>query len=614
MAFSAKRLGLAAALACVVTMPAWCFQQPDFDFSNSEMRPLIEGFSADRGNLLRTYNIESSKNRQQRLARFYAEWRERLSTIDFDKMSRDGKVDFIAFRNLLDHEAARLRLDAQADEEVRPYVPFAPTIVSLEEHRRQMEPVNAEGSARTLNALHKEIEETRRQLDAQLRAGTTGFAASQTRRIVGNRAANRAVALRTTLRNWFTFYNGYDPTFTWWNEEAYRSADASLAAYTTFLREKVAGLRPAATPELPSQQQQQRGGGPPIISTAARAGETDDIVGNPIGRPGLMSELAYEMIPYTPEELIAIANKEFAWCETEMKRASREMGFGDDWKKALEKVKTMHVEPGKQAELARDLAREAIAFLDDHDLVTIPALARETWRMEMMSPERQLLNPFFLGGEVITVSYPTNGMTFEQKMMGMRGNNIPFSRATVFHELIPGHHLQGFVAARFRPYRSVVGGTPFITEGWSLYWEMLFWDMKFQKTPEDRVGALFWRMHRCARIIFSLSFHLSQMTPDECINFLVERVGFERENAAGEVRRSFAGNYGPLYQAAYLLGGMQLYALHRELVDSGKMTNRQFHDAVLRENRIPVELIRAALTDQKLTRDFVSTWKFAAGR
>ena len=66
------------------------------------------------------------------------------------------------------------------------------------------------------------------------------------------------------------------------------------------------------------------------------------------------------MIPYTPEELIAIAEKEFAWCEAEMNRASREMGFGDDWKKALEKVKTLHVEPGEQPGLIRDLAIEAI--------------------------------------------------------------------------------------------------------------------------------------------------------------------------------------------------------------------------------------------------------------
>jgi len=166
------------------------------------------------------------------------------------------------------------------------------------------------------------------------------------------------------------------------------------------------------------------------------------------------------------------------------------------------------------------------------------------------------------------------------------------------------------MAARYRPYRAAVGGTPFITEGWSLYWELLLWDLKFQKTPADRVGALFWRMHRCARIIFSLSFHLGKMTPQEAIDFLVDRIGHERENAIAEVRRSFEDNYSPLYQAAYLLGGMQLYALHKELVGSGKMTNRQFHDAVLKENRIPVEMIRAGLIKQPLTRDYKSTWRF----
>ena len=69
------------------------------------------------------------------------------------------------------------------------------------------------------------------------------------------------------------------------------------------------------------------------------------------------------------------------------------------------------------------------------------------------------------------------------------------------------------------------------------------------------------------------------MTPKECIDLLVDRVGHERDNATAEVRRSFTGSYGPLYQAAYLLGGLQLRALHRELVESGKMTDRAFHDA-----------------------------------
>ena len=218
------------------------------------------------------------------------------------------------------------------------------------------------------------------------------------------------------------------------------------------------------------------------------------------------------MIAYTPEELIKLAETELAWCEAEMKKAAREMGHGDDWRAALEHVKNLHVEPGQQPALIRDLAVEAIEYLDNHNLVTIPPLCRDSWRMTMMSPERQLVNPFFLGGETIIVSYPTSTMAHEAKMMSMRGNNKHFSRATVFHEVIPGHHLQGFMTDRYKTYRRIFN-TPFWGEGWALYWELLLWDRGFAQSPENKVGMLFWRMHRCARIIFSLSFHLEKMTP-----------------------------------------------------------------------------------------------------
>ena len=58
------------------------------------------------------------------------------------------------------------------------------------------------------------------------------------------------------------------------------------------------------------------------------------------------------------------------------------MGFGDDWHAALEKVKTLHVAPGKQTDLVRDQAREAEDYVEKHDLITVPPLAKESggWR------------------------------------------------------------------------------------------------------------------------------------------------------------------------------------------------------------------------------------------
>jgi uncharacterized protein (DUF885 family) len=342
-----------------------------------------------------------------------------------------------------------------------------------------------------------------------------------------------------------------------------------------------------------------------------RKTDNSGIPGAARGREGLIMDLADEMIPYTPEQLIALANREFAWCEEEMKKASRQMGFGDDWKKAVEHVKGMHVPPGEQPRMIKELLFEAIDYLRAKNLVTVPQIAAESLHMSMMSPEAQLSNPFFLGGSQIIVSYPTNTMEYEARLQSMRGNNRPFSHATAHHEMIPGHNLVGYVGARSAGYRARIGGsTPFFGEGWPLYWELTLYELGFNDTPEERVGALFWRMHRCARIIFSLNFHMGLWSPQEAIDFLVDRVGHERDNATAEVRRSFQGGYGPLYQAAYLLGGLQLRGLRRELVDSKQMTNTQFHDEILRQGSMPIALIRLALTKQKLTPDMDVDWKF----
>jgi len=580
----------------------------------SEMRSAIERYTVDRGSLIRSYPVQLSRARRERFRKFYEEWLASLQSLDFESMSQDGKIDYILFKNHLEYELRQLDIQARQLSEIEPLVPFATTIIDLEESRRRMEPIDSAKVAATLNDLRKQVDERRRAIDLGLRGGDT---ANGVKKTVANRAVQAINGLRANLRNWYTFYNGYDPMFTWWNEEPYKSLDQSLTNYAAFLSERVVGIRPAeTTSQTQAGQNRGPGGGQGLQrpgGNTARPGDSSDIIGDPIGREALLVELRSEMIPYTPEEIIAIGEKEMAWCENEMKKASRELGYGDDWKKALEHVKNLYVEPGKQPQMIRDLALEAIKFVEDNNLVTVPELAKESWRMEMMTPERQLVSPFFLGGETILVSFPTNTMAHEQKMMSMRGNNIYFSRATVHHELIPGHHLQGFMAARYKPYRAIFG-TPFWTEGNSLYWELLLWDLGFAKTPEQKIGMLFWRMHRCARIIFSLNFHLEKMTPQECIELLVNRVGHERDNATAEVRRSFDGSYGPLYQIAYLIGGLQQYAMHHELVDSGKMTNRAYNDALLHENRIPIEMLRAAITNQKLTRDFVTNWKFYGPR
>ena len=549
----------------------------ELDREQSDLRVAVERFTEDRAALLRRWDVPYSPARRDRLASLYEGWMESLGSLDFDELNHEGQIDYVLLRTDLEFELEMLRQEAEAVAEMAPLVPFAEAITNLQEARRNREDIDAREAAETLDDLAEMTE----ALTARLSAPGEGADLPAIKSVAAERAASHTEELRRVLEGWHGFFDGYDPLFTWWTARPHERLDGALTAHAEAIRKRYVGEEAQGL-----------------------------VIGDPIGEEGLRAHLAHELLPYTADELIRIAEAEFAWMEEELVRASREMGYGDDWRAAQEAVKDLAVDPGLKAGVVRDLETQSVDFIRERDWITLPPLASEVWRMEMMPPERQLVSPFFLGGEVIRISYPTDEMAHDDKLMSMRGNNPHFNRATVHHELIPGHHLQGFMTRRFNSHRQPFS-TPFWGEGWALYWEMILWENDFPRGPEDRIGMLFWRMHRAARIIFSLSFHLERMTPQEAVDFLVDRVGHERANAEAEVRRSFAGNYSPLYQVAYMMGGMQFRALHRELVESGRMTDREFHDRVLQGGRMPVEMVRARLIGQELERDYRTRWRFA---
>lgn len=542
--------------------------------SNSgEMRDVIAQYQADVSTLSRKYPIKESEEYLNRFSLLHGDWLKKLKTLPFETLSQSGKVDYILLRTTIEEEESGLQHDRKNYQEISAALKFTTPLLPIIQERRRGKLLNPEQTAATFAAVKTQIKANQAELEKLPKYSE--------RQAV--RAVEAVQSYRKSINEAFKFYNEYDPQFSWWVAAPQVELDSAFSKYIRFLK------------------------GWKTVDPARNDGS--GIIGNPIGRDELIKSLAFEMIPYTPEELIEIGNKEFAWCEKEMLKASNEMGLGNDWKAALEKVKNDHVEPGKQPQLVEFLAEEAIAYVEKNNLITVPDLAKESWRMTMMTPEGQRFAPFFLGGEVVQIAYPTSTMQHDEKMMSMRGNNKHFSRATVFHELIPGHHLQQFMMQRYQTQRQLFR-TPFWMEGWALYWEMILWDKNFQQSPENRVGMLFWRMHRCARIIFSLNYHLGKWTPQQCIDLLVDKVGHERANATAEVRRSFTGGYPPLYQLAYMMGAKQFYALRDELVNTGKMKEKDFHDTIMRNSSMPVEMVRALLTNQPLTRDFKTTWKF----
>ncbi|MDR8392956.1 DUF885 domain-containing protein [Aliifodinibius sp. S!AR15-10] len=544
--------------------------------TGNRVASMVEQYEADTESMDDAYLLKESPEYFERMEKLYNDWLTRLEEVNYEELDVQEAVDYILLRRNIQRELQEVQQDRATYGDIEYAIEFADTVFEFLEKRRVGQDLEGKAFADQMNGLVESIQNNWSEVEQK---GRLEPAESR-------RAVEVAENLHETLDHIYSFYDGYDPDVTWWGEKPYQNVDTTLANYISFLEDWRV-----------DQSHRDEGSG---------------IIGTPVGADKLQELLEYEMIPYTPSELIKLANKEYAWCMKEMLQASRELGYGDDWHEALEHVKNSYVPVGKQPEMIYDLAVGAIDFLEERDLLTVPELAKETWDMEMMTPERQLINPFFLGGRVIRISYPTNTMAHEDKMMSMRGNNPHFSKATVHHELIAGHHLQGFMTDRYNTHRSAFR-TPFWIEGWALYWELQLYGMGFPESPEDRIGMLFWRMHRCARIIFSLSYHLGGMSPQEAIDFLVEKVGHEYANAEAEVRRSFASTYPPLYQAAYLLGGLQIRSLYNELVENGDMPVKEFHDRILKNGNMPVEMVKKILTGEKPPKDFETNWRFYPG-
>lgn len=573
---------LLAQNADVILPQGWGDDPPElaslvtFARGESELRIAVTRYLEDKAAIERRYEVLYSPVRISRLTEFYLGWQVRLKELSFDDLSHEGQVDYIALRNRIDYDLEALRLEEERGQQISPLLPFADSLRRLQEDRHDRKRVHPRTAAGTLNSVANEINELTDELAADDADRWEDISP-----VVAWRAANQVQHLRIVLADWNTFYAGYDPMFNFWVPEPNTRVDAALESYAEAINEHLVG-----------------------ISKEQKA----PIIGDPVLEEGLRADLAVEMIPYTAEELIKIGEREFAWIENQFRIVSNDMGYGDDWLAALEHTKNLAPPPGEKPWLIFDIAEYSENFIEDLDNITMPGLSREVWRLKMQTPERQLINPFFSGGEVTRVSYPTSGMAHDDKMMSMRGNTPHFNFATVHHELVPGHHMQGFMSNRFNAHRGQLNRTPFWGEGWALYWEFLLWDADFPRNDPDKIGMLFWRLHRAARIIFSLNYHLGNWTPQQAVDFLVERVGHERANAEAEVRRTTID--APLYQIAYMIGALQFRKLYEELVESGDMTAREFHDAIMQGGRLPVELVRARLTGQPLTRDFRSQWRF----
>ncbi|MDH3458080.1 MAG: hypothetical protein OER90_14670, partial [Gemmatimonadota bacterium] len=208
----------------------------------STLRDTVELIAADQRALSRRYGVAYSPAQRERLREFYTGWRTRLAAVDFGALSQEGRVDYVLLDTELRYRLTTLSREARQYEEMLPWLPFAPTIMDLEETRRRLEPIDPAQIAATLARLAQRIDSTRQHV-AEVWSGNEGRRSTTPTltRVVARRTGMLLQELRETLQRWNRFYAGYNPIFTWWTAEPYAKADSALTSYGKVLRETVLG-------------------------------------------------------------------------------------------------------------------------------------------------------------------------------------------------------------------------------------------------------------------------------------------------------------------------------------------------------------------------------------
>lgn len=165
-------------------------------------------------------------------------------------------------------------------------------------------------------------------------------------------------------------------------------------------------------------------------------------------------------------------------------------------------------------------------------------------------------------------------------------------RTLVYHEAVPGHHLQIAIAQEIRGlpmFRTLVPFTAYL-EGWALYAEQLAWEAGYEKNPLDNLGRLRDEMLRAVRLVVDTGIHSQRWTREAAISYMVQETGMPDSEVTTEVERYFVS---PGQALAYKVGMLKILAL-RERAKTAlgpRFDIRDFHDAVLVNGAMPLAVL-----------------------
>lgn len=275
---------------------------------------------------------------------------------------------------------------------------------------------------------------------------------------------------------------------------------------------------------------------------------------------------------------------------------------GVHWTVVYEALKDEHPPADAIKQAYQQQMDAAQAFVREHSVVTLPegeqVITLDTPpALRRSSPfgTFQVADPFDGGLEGRLYLTPIEDwMTPEQQAERLRSHHTAWIPIIAVHEAYPGHHVQALVVNRNPNALRRIIREPIFSEGWGLFTEELMFEQGFLQGDDVRLTQLRNRLWRAARVILDVSLHTGQMSFEEAVDFLVEKVRFERYAAELEV-----GMYirRPTYVLGYLIGMQEIAAIRAEYIDrfGEPQPPSQFYDRLLYFGSIPPALLREEL-------------------